>query len=145
MSQITPSSGTLDGRGSVGVTPRPVAHGFTLLWRELVGAELRRLRRARGERLVDVAARAGVSVQYLSEVERGQKEPSSEVLEAVCAAFGLTVLDLAGRVVAGAQVLETTSSLSLVGGTGLASRTGHAELSSSVASTLTAGPVLLAA
>jgi hypothetical protein len=40
------------------------------LWRELVGTELRRERLAREERLSDVAERAGVSTQYLSEVER---------------------------------------------------------------------------
>ncbi|MGV9768481.1 helix-turn-helix domain-containing protein [Microbacterium sp. NPDC003461] len=46
------------------------------LWRHLVGEQLRRRRHERGETLADVAARAGVSVQYLSEVERGLKEPS---------------------------------------------------------------------
>ena len=46
------------------------------LWRELVGAELRTERLARAERLSDVAERAGVSTQYLSEVERGLKDPS---------------------------------------------------------------------
>jgi len=60
-----------------------------LLWRELVGAELRRLRRQNGQRLVDVADRAGISVQYLSEVERGQKEASSELLEAITGALGM--------------------------------------------------------
>ncbi len=68
------------------------------LWRELVGQELHRERRARGERLVDVAGRAGVSVQYLSEVERGLKDPSSEMLHAITGALGLTVRELAGRV-----------------------------------------------
>ncbi|NHA66491.1 helix-turn-helix domain-containing protein [Phycicoccus flavus] len=67
------------------------------LWREAVGTELREERADRGERLVDVAARAGVSVQYLSEVERGLKEPSSEVLAAVAGALDLTVAELAGR------------------------------------------------
>jgi transcriptional regulator with XRE-family HTH domain len=46
----------------------------------------------------DVAHRAGVSTQYLSEIERGRKEPSSEVLEAVGAALSLTLLDLTSRV-----------------------------------------------
>lgn len=53
------------------------------LWRELVGAELHRERVDRGERLVDVAERAGVSMQYLSEIERGLKDPSSEMLQAI--------------------------------------------------------------
>ena len=68
------------------------------LWRELVGAELRRERQAREERLTDVAERAGVSTQYLSEVERGLKDPSSEILSAVAGALELTVRELSTRV-----------------------------------------------
>ncbi len=68
------------------------------LWRELVGAELRAERQARGERLSDVAERAGVSTQYLSEVERGLKDPSSEILSAVAGALDLTVRQLSVRV-----------------------------------------------
>jgi transcriptional regulator with XRE-family HTH domain len=68
------------------------------LWRELVGHELRAERVARRERLVDVAVVAGVSAQYLSEIERGLKDPSSEVLAAVAGALGLEVLDLTRRV-----------------------------------------------
>jgi DNA-binding XRE family transcriptional regulator len=52
------------------------------LWREVVGRELRAARTERGERIADVARRAGVSPQYLSEVERGRKDPSSEILSA---------------------------------------------------------------
>ena len=73
------------------------------LWRELVGEELRKERTARGERLVDVAERAGVSTQYLSEVERGLKDPSSEMLQAISGALELSVRTLAARVSA-AQV-----------------------------------------
>ena len=64
------------------------------LWRELVGATLRAVRTRRGERLSDVAERAGVSTQYLSEIERGLKDPSSEMLAAVAGALGLTVREL---------------------------------------------------
>jgi len=67
------------------------------LWRELVGAELRRERLVREERLTDVAERAGVSTQYLSEVERGLKDPSSEILSAVAGALDLTVRELSFR------------------------------------------------
>ena len=42
--------------------------------------------------------RAGVSTQYLSEVERGLKDPSSEILAAVVGALGLTVRQLTIRV-----------------------------------------------
>jgi transcriptional regulator with XRE-family HTH domain len=76
---------------SVGDAPEP-------LWRELVGEELHRERSARGERLKDVAERVGVSMQYLSEVERGLKDPSSEMLHAITGALGLSVRELAGRV-----------------------------------------------
>ncbi|MDR7252788.1 transcriptional regulator with XRE-family HTH domain [Nocardioides sp. BE266] len=68
------------------------------LWRELVGRELHRERTERGERLVDVAKRAGVSMQYLSEVERGLKDPSSEMLQAIAGALDLGVRELATRV-----------------------------------------------
>ena len=68
------------------------------LWRELVGRELRTERQERGERLADVAERAGVSTQYLSEVERGLKDPSSEILSAVAGALDLTVRQLSVRV-----------------------------------------------
>jgi transcriptional regulator with XRE-family HTH domain len=68
------------------------------LWREMVGSRLRDRRHERGERLVDVAERAGVSTQYLSEVERGLKDPSSEILSAVVGALGLTVREIAGGV-----------------------------------------------
>jgi transcriptional regulator with XRE-family HTH domain len=68
------------------------------LWREAVGRELRAERTSQGRRLTDVAAGAGVSMQYLSEVERGLKEPSSEVLEAVAGELGLRLVDLTARV-----------------------------------------------
>ncbi len=64
------------------------------LWREAVGDQLRDERRTRGERIADVADRAGLSAQYLSELERGRKDPSSEILSAVAGALGLTVADL---------------------------------------------------
>ena len=68
------------------------------LWREAVGRELRTERQNTDRTLADVAGEAGVSVQYLSEVERGLKEPSSEVLTAVAGALGLRLVDLTTRV-----------------------------------------------
>ena len=55
--------------------------------RQALGAVLRRRRMAQGRTLRDVAAAARVSLGYLSEVERGQKEASSELLAAICAAL----------------------------------------------------------
>ena len=69
------------------------------LWREAVGRELREERTSAARTLGDVARQAGVSTQYLSEVERGLKDPSSEILEAVSGALGLGLVDLASRVV----------------------------------------------
>lgn len=68
------------------------------LWREVVGQELRRRRQDAGRTLADVAQDAGVSTQYLSEVERGLKEPSSEILRAVNGALGLRLVDLTQEV-----------------------------------------------
>jgi transcriptional regulator with XRE-family HTH domain len=64
------------------------------LWREVLGAQLRELRRKRGLTLVQTAERAGISPQYLSEIERGLKDPSSEILAAITGALELTVLDV---------------------------------------------------
>ncbi|MGO2185495.1 MAG: helix-turn-helix domain-containing protein, partial [Brevibacterium aurantiacum] len=54
-----------------------------LLWREMLGRVLRLRRTELGLTLAQVSRRSGVSTQYLSEVERGLKDPSSEVIEAI--------------------------------------------------------------
>ena len=64
------------------------------LWRHLLGRRLRELRLAHGEKLSETAARAGISPQYLSEIERGRKEPSSEMIAAVTGALGVELADL---------------------------------------------------
>jgi transcriptional regulator with XRE-family HTH domain len=64
------------------------------LLRRVIGAVLRRARQAQGRTLRDVAETAGVSLPYLSEVERGTKEASSEVLAAICRALGMPLPDL---------------------------------------------------
>lgn len=64
------------------------------LWREVLGPRLRSTREEQRERLVDVAEKAGISPQYLSEIERGRKEPSSEMIAAVAGALGLDLADL---------------------------------------------------
>ena len=67
------------------------------LWREAVGSELRAERQRQERTLADVAGQAGVSTQYLSEIERGRKEPSSEILGAVSGALDLRLVDLTAR------------------------------------------------
>src|SRR5882724_9624924 len=64
------------------------------LWREVLGRRLRETREEQGSRLVDIAERAGISPQYLSEIERGRKEPSSEMIAAVTGALGVDLADL---------------------------------------------------
>src|SRR6267378_4994550 len=58
-----------------------------VLLRQLVGDVLRRHRQRQGRTLREVSAAARVSLGYLSEVERGRKEASSELLAAICAAL----------------------------------------------------------
>jgi transcriptional regulator with XRE-family HTH domain len=68
------------------------------LWREVLGARLRALRADRAETLAETAERAGISPQYLSEVERGRKEPSSEMIAAMAGALDTTLADLTTQV-----------------------------------------------
>jgi transcriptional regulator with XRE-family HTH domain len=68
------------------------------LLRTLVGEVLRRHRQEQKRTLAEVAREACVSVPYLSEVERGRKEPSSEVLAAVCDSLHIELSDLLGEV-----------------------------------------------
>lgn len=81
------------------------------LWRDALGDVLRRLRHERRERLTDTARRAGVSPQYLSEVERGLKEPSSEMIAAIAGALGVTLIDLT---IAVAEDLRSVTELTSV-------------------------------
>lgn len=64
------------------------------LWRHVVGGVLRRERLAQERTLRDVADAARISVPYLSELERGRKEASSEVLAAAAHALGYRLADL---------------------------------------------------
>jgi transcriptional regulator with XRE-family HTH domain len=69
-----------------------------MLLRGLIGMVLRRVRLGQNRTLRDVAEVARVSVPYLSEVERGRKEPSSELLAAICSALDLELTDLLSEV-----------------------------------------------
>lgn len=68
------------------------------LWRHLLGDQLRRRRHDRGETLTETAEKAGVSPQYLSEVERGLKEPSSEMIAAIGGALETSLIELTSAV-----------------------------------------------
>ncbi|MGA5818411.1 helix-turn-helix domain-containing protein [Kitasatospora sp. NPDC094028] len=76
-----------------GVPPTPPSPREPL-WRDLVGDALRRERLAQERTLKDVAEAARISMPYLSELERGLKEASSEVLAAAARALGLGLGDL---------------------------------------------------
>ena len=69
-----------------------------IVLREVLGAELRRVRLLQGRTLRDVSAAASVSLGYLSEVERGEKEASSEMLLAICGALGVPLSLVLARV-----------------------------------------------
>ena len=60
---------------------------MTTLLREVIGDVLRRVRVEQGRTLREVSDTARVSLGYLSEVERGRKEASSELLSAICGAL----------------------------------------------------------
>ncbi|MFJ7278191.1 helix-turn-helix domain-containing protein [Kitasatospora sp. NPDC098663] len=74
--------------------PAPAPAPREPLWRDLVGDALRRERLAQERTLKDVAEAARISIPYLSELERGRKEASSEVLAAAARALGLGLADL---------------------------------------------------
>ncbi len=82
------------------------------LLRTTLGDVLRRRRLRQGRTLADVARAARVSMPYLSEVERGRKEASSEVLAAVCDALRVELADVlteVGRELAQRQVARLQS------------------------------------
>jgi transcriptional regulator with XRE-family HTH domain len=68
------------------------------LLRTILGNVLRRTRLKQGRTLADVARAARVSMPYLSELERGRKEASSEILAALCDALGIELSDLLAAV-----------------------------------------------
>lgn len=74
--------------------PSPAPAVREPLWRHIVGDVLRRERLAQERTLKDVADAARISMPYLSEIERGRKEASSEVLAAAAHALGLGLADL---------------------------------------------------
>jgi transcriptional regulator with XRE-family HTH domain len=78
--------------------------------RQVVGETLRALRMRQRRTLREVSASARVSLGYLSEVERGQKEPSSELLAAICGALDVELSELFAEV---SQTLRREEKLAL--------------------------------
>ncbi|MEU3405383.1 helix-turn-helix transcriptional regulator [Streptomyces sp. NPDC006670] len=92
---LRPQAPSPGSGGAVSAPRRPVGGApREPLWRDLVGDVLRRERIAQERTLKDVSEAARISMPYLSEVERGRKEASSEVLAAAAQALGLGLADL---------------------------------------------------
>ena len=77
-----------------------------VLFRRLLGDVLRRHRQRQGRTLRDVAASARISLGYLSEIERGRKEASSELLASLCEALNVSLADVLREVSHDIAVLE---------------------------------------
>jgi transcriptional regulator with XRE-family HTH domain len=80
--------------------------------REIVGSTLRGVRMRQARTLREVSVTARVSLGYLSEVERGQKEASSELLAAICGALDVELSDLFAEV---SQTLKREEKLAAAG------------------------------
>jgi len=81
--------------------------GIMIVLRQVIGDELRRRRQDQGRTLRDVSGAAAVSLGYLSEVERGQKEASSELLAAICDALEVSLADVLASVSSQVAVAES--------------------------------------
>jgi transcriptional regulator with XRE-family HTH domain len=69
-----------------------------VLLRKVIGDALRARRLAQHRTLREVSTAANVSLGYLSEIERGHKEASSELLASICDALGAKLSDMLGDV-----------------------------------------------
>jgi transcriptional regulator with XRE-family HTH domain len=92
------------------------------LWRHVVGEVLRIERHRQGRTLREVSDDAQVSMAYLSEIERGRKEPSSEILAAAAHALGLTLAEVVHRAL---QQLEPPTVADTGAGAGTLSPVGR--------------------
>jgi len=83
-----------------------------ILLRRTLGEVLRRHRTSQQRTLRDVSDAARVSLGYLSEVERGQKEPSSELLASICAALDVPLSTVLREASDEITLAETAASMS---------------------------------
>jgi len=97
---------------------------MSLLLREAIGGTIRRARTERRRTLRDVSREARVSLGYLSEIERGRKEPSSELLAAVCEALDLPLPELLDEVADAMRPAARTTPRRLPVGAGAGGRGG---------------------
>ena len=80
--------------------------GVVAVLRTLIGEALRTTRLQQDRTLREVSVAARVSLGYLSEVERGQKEASSELLASICRALGVRLSDVLREVSESLSVIE---------------------------------------
>jgi transcriptional regulator with XRE-family HTH domain len=85
---------------------------MSMLFRHALGSVLRGIRVEQKRSLREVAASAGMSVGYLSEIERGHKESSSELLAAAASALGVPVATAIAQ--AAAQMMEADAAVSVL-------------------------------
>jgi len=84
---------------------------MTVLLREAIGDRLRHARTNQRRTLRDISRAAKVSLGYLSEVERGQKEASSELLASICEALEIPLGELLHKVAADVSALDTVDAI----------------------------------
>ena len=111
-----------------------------VLFRRMLGEVLRGARRQRGMTLRDLSAEARVSLGYISEIERGQKEASSELLASLCQAMDLPLSSVL-REVSDAVAVEEA----LLGGTVLSDATLSKVTSTPISSARPSGDVVASA
>jgi XRE family transcriptional regulator, stress-response regulator len=97
-----------------------------IVLRRLVGDVLRRQRQDQGRTLREVSSEARVSLGYLSEIERGQKEASSELLGAICTALDVPLSRLLREVSDEVAVAEAVEGIDAASAAGLHERASRA-------------------
>lgn len=95
-----------------------------VLFRRLLGEVLRRRRMEQGRTLRQLCADAAVSLGYMSEIERGHKEASSELLAAICNALDVPLSEILSEVSDAVALVEVAMGLRLETGLADAGDTG---------------------
>ncbi|MFF1877066.1 helix-turn-helix domain-containing protein [Leifsonia sp. NPDC058230] len=85
-----------------------------MLLRHAIGAVLRRMRLERGKTLRQLSESARISLPYLSEVERGRKEASSEILATLCRVLDVSERELLARVAAEFSTREVVTAATVL-------------------------------
>jgi transcriptional regulator with XRE-family HTH domain len=84
-----------------------------VVFRRLLGEVLRARRMEQGRTLRQVSADARVSLGYISEIERGQKEASSELLASICAALDIPLSEILSEVADAVAIEEAALAMQL--------------------------------